>query len=482
MTDLELLDRYRLWGDRVAFDRLVQRYYSLVLRVCRRQLRNEADADDAAQQVFWHLLSQAPQIHSNIAAWLHRCAHNVSVSLVRFEDGAAALRTGVSGMRSASARRRTRRRLAARAGRVPGEHAGSRPRADHPDAVAAGAAARAGRAARRFAAGRGQAARAIDGPAADCDLGAGPDHHGRGLDGGAGGRSDGRANHTGRGQCHAARRVEHRDRAGHDNQAEVGRFGRGGHRTFNDVGHARAPIPRRLRPRIAWSPRHGSSRRTTDWPRFPSLPKRIARLAIGTMPGSASQIPSPKRRAMQGGVRPACGRCGRRRRSPRAPPGRSAPATREGGIRDTGITRPQSFAPPAAPAIPSWPEREVSRCAPERRRAAAAGAGPGDAGGRSRAGIRYDCRTNGHGKRRAPFAEAQRTHGRHAVDEAESLVRGVGWRGVGRRRIGRRHSGRRFSRSAAGFDQYGGRSVDRKQYEHRETHCLKHTAGETVRS
>lgn len=83
MTDLELLDRYRVRGDKAALDRLVDRYYSFVLRVCRRQLRNNADADDAAQQVFGHLLSHAPQVHTNVAAWLHRCAHNVSVSLVR---------------------------------------------------------------------------------------------------------------------------------------------------------------------------------------------------------------------------------------------------------------------------------------------------------------------------------------------------------------------------------------------------------------
>jgi RNA polymerase sigma-19 factor, ECF subfamily len=83
MTDLELLDRYRIRGDKAALDRLVERYYGFVLRVCRRQLRNEADADDAAQQVFGHLLSHAPAVHSNVAAWLHGCAHNVSVSLVR---------------------------------------------------------------------------------------------------------------------------------------------------------------------------------------------------------------------------------------------------------------------------------------------------------------------------------------------------------------------------------------------------------------
>jgi len=83
MTDLELLDRYRIRGDKAALDRLVDRYYSFVLRVCRRQLRNNADADDAAQQVFGHLLSHAPQVHTNVAAWLHRCAHNVSVSLIR---------------------------------------------------------------------------------------------------------------------------------------------------------------------------------------------------------------------------------------------------------------------------------------------------------------------------------------------------------------------------------------------------------------
>jgi RNA polymerase sigma factor (sigma-70 family) len=77
------LDRYARTRDAEAFAEIVHEYQSLVLATCRRKLANPADVDDAAQETFLRLARKASHLHSNLGAWLHRCAVNVSIDINR---------------------------------------------------------------------------------------------------------------------------------------------------------------------------------------------------------------------------------------------------------------------------------------------------------------------------------------------------------------------------------------------------------------
>ncbi|MEM7626346.1 MAG: RNA polymerase sigma factor [Planctomycetota bacterium] len=83
MTDRTALQLYAAHADADAFRQLVHTYQGLVLSTCRRILRVREDAEDATQRTFLRLAQQAGTIRGDLAAWLHRCAHNVSVDLIR---------------------------------------------------------------------------------------------------------------------------------------------------------------------------------------------------------------------------------------------------------------------------------------------------------------------------------------------------------------------------------------------------------------
>jgi hypothetical protein len=51
-SDHQLLQDFAARGDETAFSALVARHGSMVLRVCRRVLHNEHDAEDAFQATF----------------------------------------------------------------------------------------------------------------------------------------------------------------------------------------------------------------------------------------------------------------------------------------------------------------------------------------------------------------------------------------------------------------------------------------------
>ncbi len=81
LTDGELLERFISARDEAAFEDLLQRHGPMVLGVCRRTLRNEADADDAFQATFLVLVRKAASIRprSMVGNWLYGVAHNTAL-------------------------------------------------------------------------------------------------------------------------------------------------------------------------------------------------------------------------------------------------------------------------------------------------------------------------------------------------------------------------------------------------------------------
>jgi HlyD family secretion protein len=80
MSDRELLERFVIHREEAAFAAIVGRHGPMVNAVCRRLLKQQADADDAFQATFLILLRKAGSIakRESLASWLHGVAHRVS--------------------------------------------------------------------------------------------------------------------------------------------------------------------------------------------------------------------------------------------------------------------------------------------------------------------------------------------------------------------------------------------------------------------
>ena len=104
LTDADLVQRFVHHRDKVAFTVLVQRHGGLVLQVCRRVLRQEADAEDAFQATFLILARKASAIckRSSLSCWLHGVAFRTAMNLRK------------------SAMRRQKHEVSAPEGRSPG--------------------------------------------------------------------------------------------------------------------------------------------------------------------------------------------------------------------------------------------------------------------------------------------------------------------------------------------------------------------------
>ena len=85
LPDQELLERFVQHADEAAFTALVQRHGPMVMRVCRRVLHHDDDAEDAWQATFLVLARKAVSVRkrASVGSWLHGVAFHAAANLKR---------------------------------------------------------------------------------------------------------------------------------------------------------------------------------------------------------------------------------------------------------------------------------------------------------------------------------------------------------------------------------------------------------------
>jgi RNA polymerase sigma-70 factor (ECF subfamily) len=84
LTDAMLMERTRL-GDRKAFEELVNRYRRPILRLARRTVRDDFEAEDLAQKVFVQAYRAAGRYRptAKFSTWLFTIARNLCLNEIR---------------------------------------------------------------------------------------------------------------------------------------------------------------------------------------------------------------------------------------------------------------------------------------------------------------------------------------------------------------------------------------------------------------
>jgi RNA polymerase sigma factor (sigma-70 family) len=84
-SDQQLLEDFAARGNESAFSALVSRHGPMVLRVCRRVLNHEQDAEDAFQATFFVLAQNTDSIRKReaLANWLHGVAYRTAMKAKR---------------------------------------------------------------------------------------------------------------------------------------------------------------------------------------------------------------------------------------------------------------------------------------------------------------------------------------------------------------------------------------------------------------
>jgi|GEM_PF-4809869 len=80
---LQMLHRFHETGDEALIETVIRSQQQRVYAMCLRELRHEADAQDAAQTVLMRLVQHAGRIETDLDAWLSRTCKNTCISLIR---------------------------------------------------------------------------------------------------------------------------------------------------------------------------------------------------------------------------------------------------------------------------------------------------------------------------------------------------------------------------------------------------------------
>jgi RNA polymerase sigma factor (sigma-70 family) len=104
--DAELLSRFVSRLDETAFAALLRRHGPMVLRVARRTVKNQADAEDVFQATFMLLARKAASIRkpASLASWLHGVAHRLALKTRSHEARRKAREEHVAKLRPAPSR------------------------------------------------------------------------------------------------------------------------------------------------------------------------------------------------------------------------------------------------------------------------------------------------------------------------------------------------------------------------------------------
>jgi RNA polymerase sigma-70 factor (ECF subfamily) len=93
LTDLELLQLFRLNGDAVIIGLLYKRHVTMALGVANKYLQPEDDAKDAVMQVFEQLLQHVNQHKiDNFKSWLYSVVKNFCLMKLRKEKNLTVVR------------------------------------------------------------------------------------------------------------------------------------------------------------------------------------------------------------------------------------------------------------------------------------------------------------------------------------------------------------------------------------------------------